>query len=78
MECHNGETSILSLERLAESLRDYLGTTRKHTIKDIVDIFDELGTNPSFGEDAAILDHGDEALLLAADGIWDKLMRADP
>ncbi len=68
----------MDLERLAESLRDYLGTTRKHTIKNIVGIFDEQGTNPSFGEDAAIIDHGDEALLLAADGIWDKLMRADP
>jgi putative methanogenesis marker protein 2 len=68
----------MNLESLAESLRDYLGTTRKHTIKNIVGIFDESGTNPSFGEDAAIIDHGDEALLLAADGIWDKLMRADP
>ncbi len=68
----------MNLDRLAESLREYLGTTRKHTIKNIVDIFDEKGTNPSFGEDAAIIDHGDEALLLAADGIWDKLMKADP
>jgi len=68
----------MNLEGLAESLREYLGTTRKHTIKNIVGIFDESGTNPSFGEDAAIIDHGDEALLLAADGIWDKLMRADP
>jgi hypothetical protein len=68
----------MNLEGLAESLREYLGTTRKHTIKNIVGIFDENGTNPSFGEDAAIIDHGDEALLLAADGIWDKLMRADP
>lgn len=68
----------MSLEILAESLRDYLGTTRKHMIKNIVDIFDERGSNPSFGEDAAIIEHGDEALLLAADGIWDKLMKADP
>jgi hypothetical protein len=68
----------MEIERLARSLRDYLGTTRKHTIKNIVDIFDEKGTNPSFGEDAAIIDNGDQALLLAADGIWDKLMRADP
>ncbi len=68
----------MDLERLAESLRDYLGTTRKHTIKNIVSIFDEKGTNPSFGEDAAIIDNGDQVLLLAADGIWDKLMRADP
>ena len=69
----------MDLEILAESLRDYLGATRKHSIKNIVNAFDEQGTNPSFGEDAAILDYrDDEALLLAADGIWDKLMRADP
>jgi putative methanogenesis marker protein 2 len=68
----------MNLESLAGSLRDYLGTTRKHTIKKIVGIFDEEGTNPSFGEDAAIIDYGEDALLLAADGIWDKLMRADP
>lgn len=69
---------MASMGHLAEVLRDYCGTTRKHTIKDIVRTFDENGTNPSFGEDAAILDHGDEALLLAADGIWDRLMKADP
>ncbi|HTY92100.1 MAG TPA: methanogenesis marker 2 protein [Methanocella sp.] len=68
----------MNLESLAGSLRDYLGTTRKHTIKNIVGIFDEKGTNPSFGEDAAIIDNGEYALLLAADGIWDKLMQADP
>ncbi|HMK46578.1 MAG TPA: methanogenesis marker 2 protein [Methanocella sp.] len=68
----------MKLESLAESLRDYLGATRKHSIKNIVNIFDEQGTNPSFGEDAAIIDYGDDALLLAADGIWDRLMRADP
>jgi hypothetical protein len=69
----------MDLEQLAESLRDYLGATRKHSIKNIVNVFDEEGTNPSFGEDAAIIDYrDDEALLLAADGIWDKLMRVDP
>jgi uncharacterized protein len=68
----------MQAERLAEVLRDFCGTTRKHTIKAIVQAFDENGTNPSFGEDAAILEHGDEALLFAADGIWDRLMRADP
>jgi len=68
----------MNLESLAESLRDYLGATRKHSIKNIVNIFDETGTNPSFGEDAAIIDYGEDALLLAADGIWDRLMRADP
>jgi len=32
----------------------------------------------SFGEDAAVIEHHGEALLLAADGIWSKLMEADP
>jgi putative methanogenesis marker protein 2 len=69
----------MDLEILAESLRDYLGATRKHSIKNIVNAFDEKGTNPSFGEDAAIIDYQNgDALLLAADGIWDKLMRVDP
>lgn len=32
----------------------------------------------SFGEDAAVIDDGDEVMLLAADGIWSKLMEVDP
>jgi len=32
----------------------------------------------AFGEDAAVIEHHGEALLLAADGIWSKLMEADP
>jgi hypothetical protein len=72
------EVGATELGALARSLREFSGTTRKHTIKDIVRIFDEGGINPSFGEDAAILEHGDECLLLAADGIWDRLMKADP
>jgi putative methanogenesis marker protein 2 len=32
----------------------------------------------SFGEDAAVIEHNDEALLLAADGVWSRLMEADP
>jgi putative methanogenesis marker protein 2 len=32
----------------------------------------------SFGEDAAVIEHNGEALLLAADGIWSRLMEADP
>jgi len=32
----------------------------------------------SFGEDAAVIEHHGEALLFAADGIWSRLMEADP
>lgn len=67
------------MERLAASLRSYAGVARKHAIKEIVGAFDREGTNPSFCEDAAIIDYpGDECLLLAADGIWDRVMKADP
>lgn len=69
---------MTSMGQLAEILRGYCGTARKRAIRDIVRAFDENGDNPSFGEDAAILERGDEALLLAADGIWDRLMKADP
>lgn len=39
---------------------------------------DDPSVIASFGDDAAVIRHGDEALLLAADGIWSRLMEADP
>ncbi|HEY3272562.1 MAG TPA: methanogenesis marker 2 protein [Methanocella sp.] len=67
------------LVQLAKSVRDFAGVARKHAIKEIVGAFNPAGDNPSFCEDAAILEYdGDECLLLAADGIWDRVMKADP
>ena len=71
-----------SPETIAKAVREYAGVTRKHAIGSIIKSFrfDEGAPNvvASFGEDAALIQNNDEGLLLAADGIWSKLMEADP
>jgi putative methanogenesis marker protein 2 len=69
-----------STETIAKAVREYAGVTRKHAIGDIVRIFriDAPEVVASFGEDAALIKNNDDGLLLAADGIWSKLMEADP
>jgi putative methanogenesis marker protein 2 len=69
-----------STAKIADAIRDYEGVRRKHTIGEMVRAIriDAPDIIASFGEDAAVIDHGDEALLLAADGIWSRLMEADP
>jgi putative methanogenesis marker protein 2 len=69
----------MNLESLAAELREFVGITRK---KSIGELTHNLPVNSdkvlaSFGEDAAIIENGDEVLLLAADGIWSKLLDAD-
>ncbi len=68
----------MSLEDLARSLREFEGVTRKHAIGQLVKWFLSDDDLDNFGEDAAIIDRGEESLLIAADGIWSKLMEADP
>lgn len=65
---------------IAERIRDYEGVRRKHGIGELVQAFsmDAPDVLADFGEDAAVIRSGDQALLLAADGIWSKLMEADP
>ncbi|MEI8331523.1 MAG: methanogenesis marker 2 protein [Methanomicrobiales archaeon] len=72
---HNSST-----ESIAKVVREYEGVRRKHTIGEMVRALkiDAPHVVASFGEDAAVIDHNGEALLLAADGIWSKLMEADP
>ena len=69
-----------STETIAKVVREYEGVKRKHTIGEMVNALkiDAPEVIAAFGEDAAVIAHGDEALLLAADGIWSKLMEADP
>jgi putative methanogenesis marker protein 2 len=70
-----------STDTVAQAVREYEGVTRK---KDIGGMIRALRIEcpdvvASFGEDAAVIRHNsDEALLLAADGIWSRLMEADP
>jgi hypothetical protein len=69
-----------STESIAKVVREYEGVRRKHAIGDMVKALriDAPHVVAAFGEDAAVIEHNGEALLLAADGIWSKLMEADP
>jgi putative methanogenesis marker protein 2 len=69
-----------STEAIAKVVREYEGVRRKHAIGDMVKALkiDAPHVLASFGEDAAVIEHHGEALLLAADGIWSRLMEADP
>jgi putative methanogenesis marker protein 2 len=68
----------MNLDELAKSLRDFEGVTRKRAIGSVVKWFDADLSSGNFGEDAAVVERGEESLLLAADGIWSKLMDSDP
>jgi len=74
----------VDLNHLITSLRNFEGITRKNPIKNITDILKDTyniagKTVLSFGDDASALDIGNNKLvLLAADGMWGRLMEADP
>lgn len=70
----------IDLKALATELKYYEGVKRKEAIGGIVKCFHIEATEivASFGEDAAVIRRDHEALLFAADGVWGKLMRADP
>ncbi|MCX6668279.1 MAG: methanogenesis marker 2 protein [Methanothrix sp.] len=70
----------MNLESLAGELRGFVGIVRKKQIGSLMQFFpvESKQVIASFGEDAAVIDDGSEVMLLAADGIWSKLMEADP
>lgn len=74
----------MDLNTLIDSIRNFEGITRKNSIKGITDILNDTyniagKTILSFGDDASAIDIGNGKLaLLAADGMWGKLMEADP
>jgi putative methanogenesis marker protein 2 len=70
----------MNLESLASQLRGFVGITRKKQIGSLLQFFPVQSERiiASFGEDAAVIDDGEEVMLLAADGIWSKLMDVDP
>ena len=79
-----GAKEKIDLESLAEELRNFEGITRKRAISNLVRRLgdsDKVGsrTITAFGEDAAVLAVNDDMyILLAVDGIWGKLLSADP
>ncbi|MDY6965039.1 MAG: methanogenesis marker 2 protein [Halobacteriota archaeon] len=72
----------MMLSNLANQLRDFEGVKRKRAIGPLTRSLNEDVKRDevlaSFGEDAAVISHGEGLLLMAADGIWSKLMTADP
>ncbi len=70
--------NAMDLVKLAGSLRHFEGVTRKRAIGPLVKWFHDDAVDANFGEDAAIIDRGEESLLISADGIWSRLMDADP
>lgn len=68
----------MELQKILSEIRSYPGITRKRIISDIVEFFsipEESKIIAALGEDAAVIDYGEDALLLAADGIMEDLMQ---
>ncbi len=72
----------MDLRALIADIRAHPGITRKKTISEVLDFFPLAQADnvlASYGEDAAVIAYGeDEVLLLAADGIMETLMKANP
>lgn len=74
----------MDLNALIDSIRNFEGIKRKNLIKEVTTILQDSyniagRTVLGFGDDASAIDIGNQQLvLLAADGMWGKLMEADP
>ncbi|WP_457612416.1 methanogenesis marker 2 protein [Methanocaldococcus sp.] len=74
----------MMLKEIVKEIKNFEGLIRKRAIKDVINnfIFDEdyeFEIIEDFGDDAAVVGIDEEkAILLAADGIWGKLLEADP
>lgn len=74
----------MDLNALINSIRSFEGIKRKNLIKNVTDLLKDSynisgRTILGFGDDASAIDiENNQLLLLAADGMWGKLMDADP
>lgn len=74
----------MDLDYIIHSLKNFEGVTRKRPIRNIVSILNDAynvsgNTYLGFGDDASAIRIGDgKLLLLAADGIWGRLLESDP
>ena len=74
----------MNLDDLIKSIQNFEGITRKKSIEDVTNslksVYNIAGeTLLAFGDDSSAIDIGDDKVVLfAADGIWGKLMDADP
>lgn len=74
----------MDLKTLIDSIRNFEGIKRKNLIKEVTSLLKDSynisgRTVLGLGDDASAIDIGNQQLLLlAADGMWGKLMDADP
>lgn len=74
----------MNLDALVDSIKTYEGITRKNFIRGATKILDDTyniagRTALGFGDDASAIDIGNETyLLMAADGMWGRLMEGNP
>ena len=74
----------MDLKSLVNSIKNFEGITRKNLIKDVTGVLEDTyniagRTILGFGDDASALEiNNEQVVLLAADGMWGKLMEADP
>jgi len=72
------------LDTLVDSIKNYDGITRKNFIREATKILEDTyniagRTALGFGDDASAIDIGNDTyLLMAADGMWGRLMEGDP
>ncbi|WNY23330.1 Thiamine-monophosphate kinase [Methanimicrococcus hongohii] len=84
--CRNTDRSESGsdLQKLADSVKTFDGTSRKSPIASVSEIFKEVadaygGCVADFGDDAAAIDIGNgDVILFAADGIWGRLIEKSP
>ncbi len=71
----------MSVGEVVADLRGYKGVSRKHGVSDLASKLlraPEGNVCANYGEDAAAIEFGDSVLLLAADGIMEDLVTANP
>lgn len=71
----------MSVQSIAEAIREHPGVTRKNAIHEVVDLLPTAGfphVAAAEGEDAAALDVGDQYILFATDGIMESLLAVNP
>ena len=78
------EGITLDLKTLINSIRNFEGIKRKNMIQGVTTLLNDSyningKTVLGFGDDASAIDiDNQQLLLLATDGMWGKLMEADP
>ena len=76
----------MDLTEIVGEIRSFPGITRKLPVAEVIKAlplipslwYPEGRMIASFGEDAAVIELGTQWLLLAADGVWESVLRADP